>query len=108
MDLYIFGTNQANRDDISESIHDALYLKSCANQTFSRGTVLDWNGTFNLEYEYGVFPFSSALKFENVRARNMWPDARLMIPSRDQTMLSELNRYRTIISFDMFHWEEAV
>ena len=88
-------------------IYDALYLKSCANQTFSKGTILDWDGTFNLEYEYEVFPLSSTLKFERVRSRNMWPDARLMIPSRDQTMLSDLNRYRTTISFELYHYEEA-
>lgn len=107
VDLYVFGTDQANRDDVGESIYDALYLRSCANQTFSKGTILDWDGTFNLEYVYDVFLLSSTLKFENVRMRNTWPDARLMIPSRDQTMMSELNRYRTTISFELYHYEEA-
>jgi len=30
-----------------------------------------------------------------------------MVPSRDSTMLSDLNRYRSRISFDMIHWEES-
>jgi len=107
VDLYVFASHQAERDDITETLYDSLYLKSCANQSFPKGTVINWDGTFNTDYEYELFGNSSSLKFDGVRNRVTWPDSRLMIPSRDNTMLSDLNRYRSTISFDLFHYEEA-
>lgn len=105
MDLNIFASNQAEKDDISECIYDNLYLKSCAHQTFTKGTMLDWDGRFNNDYKYDIVDNSSSLKFDNVESRTI--KSTLMVPSRDSTMLSDLNRYRSRISFDMVHWEEA-
>ncbi len=105
VDLNIFASNQAEKDDISECLYDGLYLKSCAYQTFSKGTMIYFDGTFSQEYEYATVSGFSALRFENVESRTVRPT--LMVPSRDSTILSDLNRYRARISFDMIHWEES-
>lgn len=105
VDLNIFASDQAEKDDISECLYDGLYLKSCNYQTFAKGTMIDWDGTFNQYYEYATVNGSSNLKFDNVESRTI--KATLMIPSRDSTMQSDLNRYRSRISFDMVHWTES-
>jgi len=105
VDLNIFASDQAEKDDISECLYDGLYLKSCNYQSFPKSTMIDWDGTFNQEYEFATISGSSNLKFDNVESRTV--RASLMVPSRDSTMLSDLNRYRSRISFDMIHWEES-
>lgn len=105
VDLNIFASNQAEKDDLSECLYDGLYLKSCAYQSYPKGTMLDWDGTWNNDFEYATISGSSNLKFDNVESRTIKPT--LMVPSRDSTMLSDLNRYRSRISFDMIHWEES-
>jgi len=105
VDLNIFATNQAEKDDISETLYDGLYLKSCPYYSLAKGTMIDWDGTFNSNYPFDTINGSSNLKFDNVESRTIKPT--LMVPSRDSVMLSDLNRYRSRISFDMIHWEEA-
>jgi len=104
--LHVFASNTAERDDLVEVLYDGIYLKSCAMQEFNKGTMIDWDGTFNDNYEYSVVDGSCYLKFENLASRNINPPL-LGIPSRDVTMLTDLNRYRARLSFDMFHIEEG-
>ena len=66
--------------------------------------MIDWDGTFNSDYSFETIDGSSNLKFDNVESRTIKPT--LMVPSRDSVMLSDLNRYRNRISFDMIHGEE--
>ena len=105
VELNIFASNQAEKDDLSECLYDGLYLKSCNYQSYLKGTMIDWDGRFNTNYEFTTVSGSSSLKFDNVESRTV--KVSLMVPSRDSTMLSDLNRYRSRISFDMIHWEEA-
>jgi hypothetical protein len=68
--------------------------------------MLAWNGTFNEDYVYETIEYSSQLMFDNMVARA------ISIPLRksfgeDIKMLSDLNRYRGRVDFDVFHWEEA-
>jgi hypothetical protein len=98
--LHIFATDTAERDDITETLYDGLYLKSCPNQEFLKGTLLDWNGTFNSNYEYSTISGSSSLKFDNVSANSIG------IPLMP-IMLSDVNRYRSRIKLEVFHWEEG-
>lgn len=105
VNLHVFATDTAERDDIMETLYDGLYLRSCANQFFPKGTMLDWNGTFNNNYEYATISGSSALKFQDIDARSISVPL-LSIPSRDLTMLSDINRYRGRVRFEMFHWSE--
>jgi len=106
VNLHVFATDTAERDDIMEVLYDGLYLKSCANQQFPKGTMLDWDGTFNSDYEYATISGSSSLKFENVEARSIFVPL-LTIPNREMTMLSDLNRYRGRVRCGMFHWNEG-
>lgn len=106
VNIHIFASSQSEREDLSEAIYDGLYLKSCPLQDLTHGTMIDWDGRWNDAYIFTTISGHSYLKFDNVRARNVYP--RLMgIPSRDVTQLSDLNRYRSRITFDMFHWEEG-
>ena len=105
VDINIFASNGAERDDITETLYDALYQKSCAYQTFTKGTMLDWDGTWNGDYQYTTVSGSSNLKFGNVIATTV--RVATATPSMDVGILSDINRYRSRISLDMFHWEEA-
>jgi len=105
IDINIFADNGAERDDITEALYNALYQKSCAYQSFQRGTMLDWDGTWNNGYQYTTVSGSSNLKFGNVVATIV--RVSLNTPSNDVSILSDINRYRSRISFDMFYWQEA-
>jgi len=104
--LHIFATNRAERDDLIELLYDGINEKCCPNQNWPKGSMLDWDGTFNSDYVYETIQYSSMLHFENVRARNINPPLVREVPTRDVTMLSDLNRYRARIDFDMFYWKE--
>lgn len=106
VNLHVFASDTAERDDIMETLYDGLYLNSCPNQYFPSGTMLDWDGTFNDSYEYVTISGSSSLKFQNIEARAVAVPL-LSIPNRDLTMLSDVNRYRGRVKFEMFHWSEA-
>jgi hypothetical protein len=106
VNLHIFSSSQSEREDLTEALYDGLYLKQCPLQGLSHGTMLDWDGRWNVNYIFSTISGSSYLNFDNIRARNIYPRL-MMIPSSDMTQLSDLNRYRSRISFDMFHWEEA-
>jgi len=105
--LHIFASNRAERNDLSELLYDGINQKSCPNQNWTKGTILDWDGTFNTEYVYETINNSSNLWFENVRARTITPPLAGGIPRTDLTMLSDLNRYRARLDFDMFYWKNA-
>lgn len=104
VDVNIFASNGAERDDMSEVMYDGLYRKSCAYQTFPKGTMIDWDGTWNTNYEYTTVSGSNNLKFGNVTATTVRVAT---APSVDVNILSDINRYRSRVSFDMFYWKES-
>jgi hypothetical protein len=104
--LHIFATNQAERDDLMELLYDGINEKCVSNQNWTKGSMIDWNGTWNDDYIYELVQYESNLHIENVRARHITPPFTMGIPRTDHTMLSDLNRYRARIDFDMFHWKE--
>jgi len=104
--LHIFASTRAERDDLLEMLYDGINQKCCSNQNWTNGTMIDWNGTFNNDYVYETIQHHSSLQFENVIARNVNPPLLSGIPRTDLTMLSDLNKYRARIDFDMFHLEE--
>jgi hypothetical protein len=106
LNLHVFALDTAERDDIMETLYDGIYLKCCPNQTFPKGTMLDWNGTFNQDFEYEIFDNCSTLKFDNCRARTIFVPL-LTVPNRETIMLSDTNRYRGRIRCKMFHWNEG-
>ena len=104
--LHIFATNRAERDDLTEMLYDGINEKCIPNQNWTKGAMLDWQGRFSEDYEYELVDYVSNLNVENVASRNVNPPLLREIPSPDFTILSDLNRYRARIDFDMFSWKE--
>jgi len=104
--LHIFATDRAERDDLIELLYDGINEKCVPNQDWPKGTMLDWDGTFNVDYEYKTVEHASCLHIENVIATTLNPPLLTRIPRVDYRMLSDLNRYRARIDFDMFYWRE--
>jgi hypothetical protein len=110
VDLHIFASNTAERNDIVETLYDNLYLRSCPLYEFPTGSVIDYDGTFNGRryttdklatlFDRSVVDYSPVLYFDNVTTRHISLPL-LMTRSRDEIMLSDLNAYRSKISFDL-------
>lgn len=122
VDLHVFASDTAERNDIVEALYDGLYLKSCPLYDFPRGTVLDYDGTWNGRKDNmdktdpdtyfdrttmsGINGIIGNLEFHNVTSRHVSLPL-LMTRSRDEVMLSDLNAYRSKISFDLVSYTEA-
>jgi hypothetical protein len=116
VDVHIFASNSAERNDIVEILYDNLYLGSCMLQDFPNGTPLDYDGTFygrrdqetpnKLTYLYNRARIqnTSRLQFEKVVARHIDLPL-LMTRGRNEVFLSDLNAYRSKISFDMILYD---
>ena len=117
-DIYVFASNTAERNDIVETIYDGLYNRSCSLCDFSTGTVLDYDGTFygrktaespdnKLTYLFNRSSICniSSLRFENVVARHVNLPL-VMTKGTDAVMLSDLNAYRSKISFDLESYDD--
>jgi hypothetical protein len=121
VDLHIFATSTAERNDIVETIYNGLYLKSAPVLDLPLGTALDYDGTWywrrnnmnklqtlfdigRAEYDPNENPYNCSaignIRFDNVTARHVSLPL-LMTRSKDDVMLSDLNAYRSKISFDM-------
>jgi len=104
--LHIFANNQAERDDLIELLYDGIDKKCVPNQIWPQGSMIDWDGTFSNNYIYEVAQYESSLHIDDVVARNVNPSLLSAVPRIDMTMLSDLNRYRARIDFNMFYWKE--
>ena len=112
VDLHIFATDPAERNDLVETLYDGLYNRTSPLYEFSKGTVLDYDGTWydrknkprsDLDTEFDITTVPGVignLEFENVTARHVNLPL-LMTRNRNEIMLSDLNAYRSKISFDM-------
>lgn len=120
VDLHIFASNPAERNDIVETLYDGLYNRSCALYNFSTGSVLDYDGTFygrtdedgdlrtnKLTYLFDRDTVSevSSIYFDNVTARHVNLPL-VMSRGKDEVMLSDLNAYRSKVSFDIFSYDD--
>ena len=124
VDIHVFASDTAERNDIVETIYDGLYLKSCPLYDFTECSVLEYDGTwfgrkealssgltkldalFEQEHVDGYLGNRCKLQFENVTTRHISLPL-IMTQSRDEVMLSDLNAYRSKISFDMVSYTEA-
>jgi len=114
VDIHVFGSNTSERNDIVETIYDSLYNKSCPIYDFPTGDVLDYDGTF-----YGTKGSTNKLtslfnrttlndlnithgnmNFLKVSSRHVNLPL-VMSRSRNEVMLSDLNAYRSRISFEI-------
>lgn len=126
IDIHIFASHTAERNDIVETLYDGLYLKSCPVYDFPTGTVLDYDGTFygrksvdfddmlsesdnKLTYLFDRKKVSnvSSLQFDSVTARHVNLPL-VMSRGRDEVMLSDLNAYRSKVSFDMVSYDDRI
>ena len=111
VDLHIFASDTAERNDLVETLYDGLYLKSAPMYAFPTGSVLDFDGTFfgrkdNMNKNETLFDRSAEsgvignMEFNNVTSRHVSLPI-LMTRNIDEVMLSDLNAYRSKISFDL-------
>lgn len=113
VDLHIFATNPAERNDLVETLYDGLFNRSCPIYDFTYGSVLDYDGTWNGRKEnpdktdentnFNTTTVSGIIGnmiFESVTSRNVNLPM-LMTRNVDEIMLSDLNAYRSKISFDL-------
>lgn len=115
-DIHIFASSTAERNDLSETIYDALYLKSIPLYDFPEGSVLDYDGTWfkrreNMNKQETLFSRARVegigpLFFEDVTARHVSLPL-LMTRNRDELMLSDLNAYRAKISFNIVAYTDG-
>jgi len=116
VNLHIFASSKAERNDLVEVLYNALYLKSCALYDLEKGTVLDSNGIFygrNSNTNKSTNLFSRAtvsgtsnLMFEEVESKNInLPLA--MARNIDNVMFSNLNANRARIIFDMVSYTNS-
>ena len=111
VDIHVFASNTAERNDIAETIYDGLYLRSYILFDFPLGTILDYDGTWygrkeninkltTLFDRSGVSGYVGYMQFENVTSRHVSLPL-IMSRARDEVMLSDLNAYRSKITFDL-------
>lgn len=90
--FHIFATSRQERDDLSETIYDAVYNKYISIKDFSDGGYLDYDGTYNNIIPgnlNGASMYFYDIKHTNI---NVWSD------------FSDLNKYRSQIrcSYESF------
>lgn len=122
VDVHIFASNPAERNDIAETLYDGIYNRSCPLYDFTTGSVLDYDGTFygrktildrdpnpsnKLTYLFDRSIVSSVQKlyFDSVVNRHVNLPL-VMTTGRDEIMLSDLNAYRSKVSFDMYSYDD--
>ena len=111
VDLHVFATNPAERNDIVEELVDSLFNKTAPLYDFPLGTMLDYDGTwygrkensnkltslFNRQHASHVI---GNMEFLNVASRHVSLPL-VMTRDRNEVMLSDLNAYRSKVSFDL-------
>jgi len=112
VDLHIFASSAAERNDIVDTLYDGLYNKGCPIYGFPLGSILDYDGTWygrknNVNKLTSLFdrevlpdPIGNAW-FDSVVVK---PVERFTIDSTDSKYLDKLNRYRSKISFYMNYY----
>ena len=95
----------------TEALHDALFNRTCPLYDFINGTMLDHDGTWygrrnTMNKLTSLFNRTTSseiignLEFENVTVRHVSLPL-VMTRDRNEVMLSDLNAYRSKVSFDL-------
>jgi len=114
VEIHVFASNTSERNDIIETIHDGLYNKSSPVYNFATGDVLDYDGTFygrkytsnkltslfNRTSLNDLGQLHGGMTFNKVSSRHVNLPL-LMSRDRGEVMLSDLNAYRSRISFEI-------
>ena len=120
VDIHIFASNPAERNDVVETLYDGLFNKSCILYALPTGSVLDFDGTFygrrtsltpenKLSYLFDRSKVNGVgrLMFDTVVARHVNLPL-VMTRGVDEIMLSDLNAYRSKVSFDMLYYDDRI
>ena len=124
VEIHIFASNTAERNDIVETLYDGFYNRSTSIYDFPTGAVLDYDGTFygrrdlidrlgyvdnKLTYLFDrrLINGLSKMHFEEVSARHVNLPL-VMTRGKDEVMLSDLNAYRSKVTFDMISYDNSV
>jgi hypothetical protein len=124
VDIHVFASNAAERNDLVEVLYDGFHNRSCQLFEFSTGSVLDFDGTFNGRRDLedrvselnskNQFLFDatevsnmSRVYFDSVKARRVSASS-ITNRGADKMMLSDLNAYRSKITFDMVTYDDRV
>jgi len=124
VDIHVFASSPAERNDIVETLYDGLFNHSYIIYDFVTGAVLDYDGTFygrrNLTdrvpspqnkltylFDRRRVSYVSSLYFSDVTARHINLPL-IMTRGRDEIMLSDLNAYRSKVSFNMFSYDDRI
>lgn len=122
VDIHIFASDPAERNDLVEAIYDGLYNKSCPIYDFVTGSVLDYDGTFygkrnlldripnptnklTFLFDRETVSNMTSLYFDSVTSRHVNLPI-LISQSGNQIMLSDLNAYRSKVSFDLMVYDD--
>lgn len=100
--IHIFATSSAERDDLTEFLHDALYNRHIPVIDYRSGEPLNYNGTFSTTYSGSLLQMNNNddalfyfrnVKSEYINARPDWND---------------LNRWRSRITFVMESYRDGL
>jgi len=115
VDIHIFASSTAERNDLVDKIYNAFYNKSIPVYDFPKGSVLDYDGTFygikdavdrdSLYFDRTTISGVSNLYFDNVTSRHISLPL-IMTRGVNEVMLSDLNAYRAKISFAMYSYND--
>jgi hypothetical protein len=122
VDIHIFASSTAERNDLSETLYDGFYNRSCPLYDFPTGSILDYDGTFygrrelldrdpnplnKLTYLFDRSKVLniSKLQFDDVSARSISLPL-VMTRAQENVSLSDLNAFRAKISFNMSSYDD--
>lgn len=95
----IFASSSKEQKEITEVLYDGLYKKCILPHDFTTGEPLGYEGKFNPEWPdtaSGTLSEYSPMRCDNVRAKRVGAPV----------SYSDVNRYRTVISFDLVSYVE--
>jgi len=111
VNLHVFTESSAQRNELVEVLYDGLYNKSAPVYSFPTGDILEFDGTFygrkdnnkltslfNRTTLNNLNEIHGSMEFEDVSSRNIDLPL-LMSGDSNEPMLSDLNAYRSRITF---------
>ena len=118
VDIHIFASSTAERNDLVDKIYNGLYLKSCPLYGFPKGAPIDYDGTFydrrnNMNKDQTPFDRTKVqglvgnMEFDKVTSRHVSLPL-VMSRGRNEVVLSDLNAYRSKISFDLVYYTKSI
>lgn len=120
VNLHIFTKNPAQRNELVDALYDGVYNKSAPVYNFPTGDILEFDGTFygrkgnnnkltslfNRTTLNDLNEIHGSMEFEDVSARNIELPL-LMSGDSNEPMLSDLNAYRSRITFKAIVYDRS-